>query len=125
MLIDSDVLIWFYRGKVSAQQAIFQNIPFSLSAVSYMEIIQGVRNKEELTKLKKDLRHWGAAIVHLSEPISENAVNLLETYTLSHGLELGDAIIAATALAFHKTLLTGNTKHYDYIPHIQVIPFTV
>ena len=125
MLIDSDVRIWFYRGKVSAQQTIFQNIPFSLSAVSYIEIVQGVRNKEELTKLKKDLRQWGTTIVHLSELISENAITLLETYTLCHGLELGDAIIAATALAFQETLLTGNTKHYDYIPHIQVIPFIV
>jgi predicted nucleic acid-binding protein len=71
------------------------------------------------------LRQWGVTIVHLSDLISENAINLLEIHTLSHGLELGDALIAATALAFQDTLLTGNTKHYDYIPHIQVIPFTV
>jgi hypothetical protein len=46
-------MIWFYRGKEKAQKIIFQNIPFKLSAVSYMEIMQGIRNKEELNKLKK------------------------------------------------------------------------
>ena len=50
MLIDSDVMIWFYRGKERAQKIISQNIPFKLSAVSYMEIIQGIRNKEEFSQ---------------------------------------------------------------------------
>ncbi|GHU36993.1 hypothetical protein FACS1894172_20270 [Spirochaetia bacterium] len=38
MLIDSDVMIWFYRGKSAAKQIISCNIPFRLSAISYMEL---------------------------------------------------------------------------------------
>jgi predicted nucleic acid-binding protein len=125
VLIDSDVMIWFYRGKAAAQQTIFQNIPFSLSAVSYMEILQGIRNKGELIKLKKDLRQWSTTIVHINEAISEHAIDLMETYKLSHGLEVGDALIASTALAYREILITGNTKHYDYIPTIKIIPFVL
>jgi predicted nucleic acid-binding protein len=125
VLIDSDVLIWFYRGKPTAQQTVFHNIPFSLSAVSYMEILQGIRNKGELNKLKKDLVHWSTNIVQIDEDISENAIKLMENYKLSHGLELGDALIASTALKYNEVLITGNTKHYDYIPNINISPFIV
>jgi predicted nucleic acid-binding protein len=116
-------MIWYYRGKAKAQQVVSQNIPFSLSAVSYMEILQGIRNKGELKKLKKDLIQWSTTIVQLSEIISVNAIDLMEAYKLSHGLELGDALIASTVLAFHEVLITGNTKHYDYIPDLKIIPF--
>jgi predicted nucleic acid-binding protein len=118
-------MIWFYRGKPKAQQTVFQNIPFKLSAVSYMEIVQGIRNKEELNKLKKDLAQWSTTIVQINEAMSENAIDLMEAYKLSHGLELGDALIASTALAYQETLITGNTKHYDYIPNIKIMPFVL
>ena len=125
MLIDSDVMIWFYRGKERAQKIISQNIPFKLSAVSYMEIIQGIRNKEEFNKLKKDLKQWSTEIIQINETISKNAINLMEEYKLSHGLELGDAIIASTALEYNETLITGNIKHYEYMPEINILPFNI
>jgi predicted nucleic acid-binding protein len=118
-------MIWFYRGKSTAQQTISKNIPFSLSAVSYMEILQGIRNKNELNKLKHDLIQWETNIVQIDEEISENAIKLMEKYKLSHGLELGDALIASTALKNNETLITGNIKHYDYIPNINISPFIV
>ncbi|GHU97100.1 ribonuclease VapC [Spirochaetia bacterium] len=125
MLIDSDVMIWFYRGKEMAQKTIFQNIPFKLSAVSYMEIIQGVRDKEELNKLKKDLKQWSTEIIQINETISKKAINLMEEYKLSYGLVLGDAIIASTALEYDEPLITGNTKHYEYIPDIKILSFKI
>ena len=125
MLIDSDVMIWFYRGKSTAQQTISHSIPFSLSAVSYMEILQGIRNKDELNKLKADLLKWSTTIVQVDEDISANAIKLMELYTLSHGLELGDALIASTALKHNEVLITGNKKHYDYILDINIVPFIV
>jgi predicted nucleic acid-binding protein len=118
-------MIWFYRGKSTAQQTISKYIPFSLSAVSYMEIVQGVRNKNELNKLKSDLSQWATSIVQIDEEISENAIALMEKYKLSHGLELGDALIASTALKHKEVLITGNIKHYDYIPNLNISPFIV
>jgi predicted nucleic acid-binding protein len=125
VLIDSDVMIWFYRGKEKAQKTVSQNIPFKLSAVSYMEIIQGIRNKEEFNKLKRDLKQWSTEIVQINETISQNAISLMEEYKLSHGLELGDAIIASTALEYKEILITGNIKHYEYIDGINIEPFYI
>ena len=47
VLIDSDVLIWLTRGNANAL-AVIQNMPdWVISAVSYMELAQGCRNKTD------------------------------------------------------------------------------
>jgi hypothetical protein len=41
MLIDSDVFIWNWRGKLSAARELSGATPLQLSAVSYMELGAG------------------------------------------------------------------------------------
>jgi hypothetical protein len=48
----------------------------------------------------------------LSEEIALAAGNMLRTYRRSHGMELGDALIASTAVELGATLITRNVKHY-------------
>ena len=52
MIIDSDVLIWYSREHPKAVELIHSLESFSISAVTYMEIVQGVRNKSELNAFK-------------------------------------------------------------------------
>jgi predicted nucleic acid-binding protein len=47
----------------------------------------------------------------------------VETYSLSHSMELADAIIAATSLNLNESLITGNDKHYKFIPNIKIKKF--
>lgn len=42
MLIDSDVLIWYMRGNENAKRIVIKSIPFKISVVSYMELVQGL-----------------------------------------------------------------------------------
>ena len=62
-------------------------------------------------------------IMQINETISTRAMFLVEDYFLSSSLELGDAIIASTALENQEILLTGNDKHYKFIPNIQIQKF--
>ena len=41
LLIDTDVLIWFLRGRQSARRAIESCTTVEVSAVVYMELVQG------------------------------------------------------------------------------------
>ncbi|WP_447971029.1 PIN domain-containing protein [Nitrospira sp. M1] len=123
MLIDTDVLIWFMRGNVKAQRAIDQQIPFSLSVVTYIELVQGMRNQGELVAMRTAFRQWEAKVVYLTEEISSKAMLYVERYALSHSLHLADALIGATAVACSLPLLTANTKHYRVITDIDLRTF--
>jgi predicted nucleic acid-binding protein len=123
VIIDSDVLIWYLKGNENARQVIDANIPFKISVINYMELIQGMDDKRTLKILQKQLRNWSVEILHINEKISKLAMNLVENYYLSHSLELADSIIAATVLVSNEVLITANDKHYKYIPNIQVSKF--
>ena len=56
VLIDSDVLIWLMRGNARAVALIQQTPDWTISAVSYMELVQGCRDKAELKALQKAFR---------------------------------------------------------------------
>jgi len=48
MLVDTDVLIWYLKGNENAYQVIENSSNFFISVVTYMELVQGMRNKKEL-----------------------------------------------------------------------------
>ena len=65
MLVDTDVLIWHLRGYAQATRRLDRLSMLSLSAVSYMEVVQGMRNKAELAAVKKMFERRSAAIRRL------------------------------------------------------------
>lgn len=122
-LVDTDVFIWYMRGNVRAARALSGLDRFSISAVTYMELLQGMRNKEEVRLLRAALKAWNAPILSIDEEISGKAVFYVEQYFLSHSLRLADALIGATATMNGLTLLTGNQKHYRVLPDLVLRKF--
>lgn len=125
MIIDTDVLIWFLRGNEKAKKKIYENIPFKISVITYMEIVRGMKNKEEQKLLHKYLKKWAVEIIQIHENISTRGMFFVEDYSLSHSIELADALIAATAVETGESLLTGNVKHYKHVPNIELSIFRV
>lgn len=123
MLVDTDVLIWNLRGHAEAADRLDALDRVMLSSVTYMELVQGMRNKDELRELRLALAYWEANIVHVDEEISSRATFLVEQHYLSGGLRLADALIAATALDLGETLLTANDKHYRLIEQLSLDVF--
>lgn len=119
-LIDTDVLIWNLRGNRRAAERLDSSPRFSLAAVTYMELVQGMRNKNELQLLRQALHHWQARVLPVSEAISARALFLVEEYALSHSMQMADALIAATAIDYGKTLVTANDRHYRHIPDLEI-----
>lgn len=118
MLVDTDVLVWYMRGNEKAKRVIKNLNSFSLSVVTYIELVQGLRNKEELNALRNSLKRWNARIIYINEEISTKAMFLVEQYYLSHSIQLADAMIGATAVIYGLPLFTSNTKHYRTIKNI-------
>jgi predicted nucleic acid-binding protein len=123
MLVDTDVLIWHLRGYAQATRHLDQLGSLKLSAVSYLEVLLGVRNKAELAAVKKMLVRRNASILPVTEAITQRAITLMELLALSHGLQVGDALIAATALEHQLSVLTGNVKHFSAVDGLQFDAF--
>jgi predicted nucleic acid-binding protein len=123
MLVDTDVLIWYLRGNTRAAEALEEIGRFSLSVVTYMELVQGMRNKQELRILRSTLAAWETDILMIDEIISTRSMLYVEQYFHSHAMRLADALIAATAVARGAPLLTANVKHYQHVPDLTVERF--
>lgn len=123
MLVDTDVLIWHLRGYPQATRRLDRLDALSLSAVTYLELLQGMRGKAELSALQRMLAVRKAVRLPLDETITERAVALMESLSSSHGLQMGDALIAATALQHRLTLLTGNVKHFAAVGGLKIEAF--
>jgi len=123
MLIDTDVLIWYMRGNTKALDELEKHKNFSISVVTYMEIVQGMRNNKELTALRKALKGWNCNIIYISEEISSKAMFYVEQHYLSHSMQIADALIGATAASYGLPLLTGNDKHYKVVKEISLKKF--
>jgi len=120
ILCDTNVIIETLKGDektIKIMESIgLENI--AISSVTVMELYFGALNKRELNKIKKHLKALN--IVHFDNDVSELAVSMIESYSKSHGLQIPDAIIAATALSLEIKLLTLNLKDFRYIDGLKL-----
>lgn len=118
-LVDTNILIGFLRKEEKAISFLGSLEKAVISAISAGEIYQGARNKKELS-LTKDFLSTYCRIISIDEQISDLSLKLLEKYILSQGLLLLDALIAATAVKYNLTLITGNVKHFEMIEGLKL-----
>lgn len=120
MLVDTDVLIWNLRGNRKASEWLDNSPGFTLSAVTYMELVQGLRDQTEFRALRQAMQYWKARMQPVNEGISNRATFLVETYALSHNMQMADALIAATAIQLGLPLVTANDRHYRHIDGLEI-----
>lgn len=116
ILCDTNIFISAFNGKMESIDQL-NKIGLSnvvLSAITIMELYQGMGNKKELAQMKKQIKFYD--VIHIDTTISEQAIDLVEKYKLSHGLQIPDAIIGATAIACQIPLYTYNIRDFDFLP---------
>ncbi len=119
LLIDTDVLIEYLRGRSEAVEYLESlTSDLYLSVISVAELFAGVKGSEE----EKSLEQLFQAFVIL--PISEKTARLGGLYRKdhgpSHGVGLADALIAATAKENGADLVTFNRRHFPMLSKIEV-----
>ena len=123
MIFDTDVVIWAFRGNERAARAIDAPQVREISVVSYMELVQGALNKNELRMIREYLADVGFLFLPLSESIGQRASIYMEEYALSSAMGLPDALIASTAVEHQKDLCSGNAKHYRAVSELKLKTF--
>ena len=120
MLFDTDILVWVQRGSHKAARLIDRSMDRCISIYSYLELLQCAVDKQQHQTVHEFLSTFGFNVLPLTENIGHRALIYIESYSLSHGLRAGDAVIAATAAENALTLATANAKHFRPIKGLKL-----
>ncbi len=123
MLFDTDILIFVQRGNIKAAKLIENTGERKISILTYMELLQGAKNKKHHKHTIDFLKTFDFQILPLTENIGHRASIYVEEYSLSHNVRSGDAIIAATAIENNLPFSTANIKHYRPIKELNLVTF--
>ncbi|MFM2047646.1 MAG: hypothetical protein RI955_192 [Bacteroidota bacterium] len=120
IICDTNILIHLTKGNIETIKAIQEigEANVVLTSITVMELTRGMKNKKELQQLHKKINNIN--VLHFDEAISFLAMNLISKFHLSHGLEIPDAIIAATAMNYNIPLFTYNTKDFKFISGLKL-----
>jgi predicted nucleic acid-binding protein len=112
--VDSDILIWHLRGEPKAA-ALLRNlasdsaIELWTGALQRAEIVFFMRPEEEAATLSFLSRFKTESV---TREIVDEAAAFYRRWHPSHGIDVNDAVLAATASSTGGKIYTQNLKHY-------------
>ncbi len=119
MIIDSDIIIEVLRGNTKTT-AWLRKVRDSGSAIRYSPVTRAeiragarVRERAAISALFESL-----AVLSIEASTGDLAGDQLSRFARSHSVQLGDALIAATALEHGEELATFNAKHFPGLKRI-------
>lgn len=111
MIFDSSVVIDLTRGDPGATAFVTAlALPPSISVITVTEVLRGVRCDDERRMIDGMFSAW--TLLDVTLPVAEEAAAYQRRYQHSHGLDISDALIAATASVHDLPLATLNLKHF-------------
>ena len=117
-LIDTDILIDVSKGNEKAFLFLSNLKNASVSIINSMELIVGARNNAEKNEIEKFLAQYN--FIYINDRICSFAYYLLKKFSLTHGLNIPDSFIAATAIVNELNLVTKNAKHFVHIENLKL-----
>jgi predicted nucleic acid-binding protein len=119
--VDSDILIWHLRGERRAAEVLRRlsaeaGVELWTGALQRAEVVFFMRPEEESPTLSFLSRFKTEAV---TREVVDQAGLLYRRWHPSHGIDVNDAILAATAAATGGKIYTQNVKQYP-MPDIAV-----
>lgn len=114
ILVDSDVMIDFLRDQPQAVNFINSHWnQIIIPALVVAELYAGVKGDQEEQVIDELIDHL--RVVPITADIARSAGLYKRDYFKSHGVGLGDAVVAASAQSESAQIATLNVKHYPMI----------
>jgi predicted nucleic acid-binding protein len=118
-LIDTSVLIDYLRDRGEAVRFLESlEPPLLISAMTVAELYAGVREGDERLCLEAFLRSF--SVIPVTASLAQAGGVYRRIYGSSHGTDLIDGILAATATEQQARLVTLNRKHFPMLPGLLV-----
>ena len=119
MLLDSNIIIYASQPENTQIRQFIGEHDIVVSAISYIEVLGYPRLTEE-NRLYFEEFFGVVEVLPISNAVLDRAVLLRQMRRMT----LGDAIIAATALVYGRTLVTRNIGDFRWIAELTLInPF--
>jgi predicted nucleic acid-binding protein len=116
MLLDSNILIYAAQPEhASLRDLIVQRTP-AVSVISVIEVL-GFHRLQPGDLILLERFFALSEVLPLSDVIVQHAVRLRQQRRMG----LGDSIVAGTALAHGRTLVTRNTHDFRWIPDLALL----
>ena len=122
-LLDTCVIIDYLRDRHEAIQFMRrQEVRPAVSAITAAELFAGVRSSAEEHQI---VALCGRLLIyHVDLDIACLGGSYCRRYRHSHGVQLADALIAATARIHEARLVTRNARHFPMLDDV-VVPYRV
>ncbi|MGI8641050.1 MAG: type II toxin-antitoxin system VapC family toxin [Pyrinomonadaceae bacterium] len=121
-LLDNNVISQILKGNQTVTNFVL-NLDFAICAIVYIEALQGSISNSQKNTIKKLIDNFPLLLI--TPDISRRAIELINSYSNSHGLMLADALIAATALENDLTLVTYNIDDFKFIKGLKYLKPTI
>ena len=116
MLLDSNIIIYSAEPEYDELPQYIRSQPRLVSIASYIEVL-GFHALDEYHKHFFENFFESVGILQLTPEIADRAVALRQRLRMG----LGDAVIAATALEHNLTLITHNTRDFQWIDALRLL----
>lgn len=121
MVLDTNILIDFLKGKLEAIDFVKELDALRTSVVVVAELYSGVINEREVDEMNEFLNHIEQ--IEVSSKIAIHAGYLRRKYIKSHGIGVPDAIIAATANDLNVPVASLDKKHFSVLAKNLIVPY--
>ena len=111
-LVDTNVFSRIFTGDRDVKQ-FAESLDAAVDTTVYVECLQGSKSNREKRIVEAYLARY--QLYHLTPAVSAKTIELIRTYSNSHGLLLADALIAASCLCNDLTLVTYNVSDFQFI----------
>lgn len=115
IFLDTCLLIDYSKDKID----IDVSEDCCINSIVRLEFKVGALDKRELKKINRILSK--VKLVDTDQSILDLADLLIEKYSLSRGMKIYDALIAATCLVYDLPLWTYNEKDFRYIQQLKLV----
>jgi predicted nucleic acid-binding protein len=115
MLLDSNIIIYAAQPEYAALRQFIESHTPAVSDINYIEVL-GYHRLMEGDRQFLEKFFQIAKRLPLSETVVQWAVRLRQRRKMS----LGDSIVAGTAIAYERVLVTHNTDDFQWIEEIRL-----
>lgn len=122
MIVDTNIVIDLLKGQDKALEFIDSHLDedLYLSVLTVSEVYSGIKKQEVVTfEDLLTLFH----LINVNKEISVEAGKLRRKYLPSHGIEIPDAIIAATANNLNVPVASLDRKHFSVLVKNLIVPY--